>query len=68
VFWSTFDDVQLETHGFTDAGSEIVVPSTVHTRGRDGIEVITRAALVFRVENGQITRLRLFQEQAEALE
>jgi ketosteroid isomerase-like protein len=68
VFWSTFDDVQIEAHGFTEVGSEVVVPNTVHMRGREGIEVIARTALVFWVENGQITRLRLFQEQAEALE
>jgi ketosteroid isomerase-like protein len=67
VFWSTFEDVQVETHGFTDVGSEVVVPNTVHMRGREGIEVITRTALVFWVENAQITRLRLFQGQAEAL-
>jgi hypothetical protein len=42
VFWETFEDVQIETHGFTEVGSEVVGP--------------------------QITRLRLFQEQAEALE
>jgi ketosteroid isomerase-like protein len=68
VFWSTFEDVQVETHGFTAVGSEVLVPTTVHMRGREGIEVITRTALVFWVENGQIARLRLFQEQAEALE
>jgi SnoaL-like domain len=41
VFWSTFEDVQVETHGFTKAGSEVVVPITVHMRGREGIEVIS---------------------------
>ena len=69
VFWSTFEDVQLETtHGFTEAGSEVVYSNTAHMRGREGIEVIARSVLVFTVENGQITRLRLFQERAEALE
>jgi ketosteroid isomerase-like protein len=68
VFWSTFEDVQVEVHGFTEVGSEVVVPNTVHIRGRDGIEVIARTALVFWVEKGRIARLRLFQEQAEALE
>jgi ketosteroid isomerase-like protein len=37
-------------------------------RGRDGIEVTARSALVYTVENGEITRLRLFQERAEAFE
>ena len=68
VFWSTFADVRIEVHGFTEAGSEVVVSNTAHMRGRDGIEVSASSALVNRVENGQITRLRLFQEQSEALE
>jgi SnoaL-like domain len=66
-FWSTFKDVQLEAHGFRQAGSEVVVPNTAHFRGREGIEVIARSAFVFTVENGQLTRLRMFQERAEAL-
>ncbi len=68
AFWSTFEDVQLETHGFTEVGSEVVVPNTAHLRGRQGIEVVARSTFVFTVENGQITRLRMFQERAEALE
>ena len=67
-FWSTFEDVQLETHNLTDAGSEVVFANTAHVRGRDGIEVSARSTQVFTVENGQITRLRMFQERAEALE
>jgi ketosteroid isomerase-like protein len=66
--WSTFEDVQVEYHGFTGVGSEVVVPNTAHVRGREGTEVITRTTFVFTVENGQITRQRLFQERAEALE
>jgi len=68
AFWSTFEDVQVEYHGFTEVGSEVVVPNTAHIRGREGIEVVARSAFVFTVENGQITRLRLFQERADALD
>ena len=67
-FWSTFEDSQLEIHSITEAGSKIVVWNTAHMWGRDGIEVTARSALVFTVENGEIIRLRLFQERAEALE
>ncbi len=67
AFWSTFDDVQVEYHGFTDVGSEVVVPNTAHIRGRQGIEVVARSTFVYTVENGQITRHRLFQERADAL-
>jgi ketosteroid isomerase-like protein len=68
AFLSTFEEVQLEAHGFTEVGSEVVVPNTAHMRGRDGIEVTARSTFVYTVENGQVTRLRMFQEQAEALE
>jgi ketosteroid isomerase-like protein len=68
AFWSTFEDVQVEMQGFTEVGSEVVVPNTAHIRGRQGIEVVARSTFVFTIENGHITRLRLFQERAEALE
>ena len=67
-FWSTFYDSQLEIHDLTEAGSEVVVWNTAHMWGRDGIEVSATSALVFTVENGEITCLRLFQERDEALE
>ena len=67
-FWSTFDARELEVHDLTEAGSEVVVWNTAHLRGRDGIEVTARSTLVYTVENGEITRLRLFQERTEALE
>ncbi len=66
-FWSTFEDVELETYGWAEAGSEVVYSNTSHNRGRDGIEVIARSTLVSTVENGQITRIRMFQERADAL-
>ena len=68
AFWTTFEDVQVEMHSFTEEGSEVVVPNTAHLRGRQGIEVIARSTFVFTVENGQITRFRMFQKRAEALE
>jgi ketosteroid isomerase-like protein len=66
--WSTFEVVQVEAHGFTEIGSEVVVPNTAHLHGREGIEVVARSTFVFTVENGQITRQRLFQEEVKALE
>jgi ketosteroid isomerase-like protein len=67
-FWSTFAEVQVETHGFTEAGSEVVTSNTAHMLGRHGIEVIAGSTFVYTVENGRIARLRMFQEPAEALE
>jgi len=68
-FFFMFEEAQIETtHGFTDAGSEVVVSNTSHFRGRQGVKVSASSTWVFTVENGQFTRLRLFQERAEALE
>jgi ketosteroid isomerase-like protein len=66
--WLTFDWAEVEPYAITEAGSEVVVPNTTTFRGRQGIEVVARTAFVFTVENGQIARLRMFQERAEALE
>ena len=72
TFWdawhSTFEQAQIETHGFREVGSEVVVPNTGRFQGRQGIEVIARSTFVFSVGNGGITRLRMFQAHAEALE
>ena len=67
-FYSTFEFAHIETQGFNDAGSEVVVSITARFRGREGIEVTATSASVYSVENGQITRLRMFQERAQALE
>jgi ketosteroid isomerase-like protein len=67
-YWSVFEAAQFEAHDFIDGGSEVVVPNTTHVRGRQGIETVARSNFVYTVEHGQITRFRMFQEPAEALE
>jgi ketosteroid isomerase-like protein len=67
-FWSTFEDVQLEIYDTVEAGTEVVVSQTAQIRGRQGIEVTAKSTMVYTLENGQITRYRLFQERADALE
>jgi len=67
-FWSTFEVVEVEIHGLTDVGGDVVAPNTARLRGREGIEVVARSTFVYTVESGQITRLRMFQERVEALQ
>jgi ketosteroid isomerase-like protein len=64
VFWSTVHDVQVELCGLAESGSEVVGSNTAHMRGRQEIEVSARSTFVWTVENGQITRFRMFQERA----
>ena len=52
-FWSTFEDVQVETYGVAEAGSEVVVSNTAHMRGREGIEVTRGARSCGRSRTGR---------------
>ena len=66
-FWSTFENVQVEYHGFTEVGNAGFVPNTAYMRGRQGIEVVARSTFLITVDGRRITHFRLFQEEAEAL-
>lgn len=67
-FFSTFEDVQIDVTDLTEVGSDVVVAITARARGREGIEVIATSAFVFTVEDAQITRVRMYQDRADALE
>ena len=67
-FWSTFEASEVELGDFRQRGPYVVASNTAHMRGRDGVEVTARSTVVYTLENGLITRLRMFQERAEALE
>jgi ketosteroid isomerase-like protein len=67
-FWSTIEVVEVELSDFRETGPYVVASNTAHMRGRDGVEVTARSTFVYTVENGLITRIRMFQERAEALE
>ena len=71
-FWSEFaeswESVRIEPHEFIEAGDRLVMPHTVHVRGRDGIEVVSRPTFVWTIRNGAIERVTLYQERQDALE
>ena len=64
---STFEEVVVEPERFIDVGEWVVVPNVARFRGRDGIEVLARAAFVYTVHAGKITRMCLYQETEDAL-
>jgi ketosteroid isomerase-like protein len=63
-----WDSAWVEPHEFIDAGDVLIVPWTMHVRGRDGIEVAARPTMVFAIRNGAIERITMYQEREEALE
>jgi ketosteroid isomerase-like protein len=67
-FREIWESAWLEPHEFIEAGDLVVVPGTMHVKGRDGIEVVSRGALVWTIRNGAIERMVMYQEKEDALE
>ena len=63
-----WESARLEPQEFIEAGDLVVVPGTMHVKGRDGIEVVSRGALVWTIRNGTIERMVMYQEKEDALE
>src|SRR3954451_16223490 len=64
----TWESARLEPHEFIEAGDLVVVPLTMHGRGRDGIDVVARLTFVLTIRNGAIERNTMYQERQDALE
>ena len=67
-FNETWESARIEPHEFIEAGDLVVMPGTLHVKGRDGIEVVVRATFVFTIRNGAIERNTMYQDKEEALE
>ena len=67
-FLEAFESTRVVPDEFIGAGDQVVVPQTGYIRGRDGIEVTARIALVWTFRDGAIVRICLYQQTQEALE
>ena len=67
-FRETWESARVEPHEFIEAGDLVVVPGTMHVKGRDGIEVVSRGALVWTIRNGAIERMVMYQSLQDALD
>ena len=71
-FWSDFADswesLRIEVHELIEAGDHVVVPWTMHARGRAGIEVTARVTWVWTIRDGFIVRMSMYQNRQEALD
>ena len=66
-FVQAWESLRLEVDEFIEAGEQVVTPLTSHHRGRDGIELQARLALVWTFRDGVLTHLTFYQERQEAL-
>src|SRR6059058_3420362 len=52
-----WESLRIEPHEFIEAGDLVVVPLTMHGRGREGIEVAASPTFVWTIRNGAIERV-----------
>ena len=67
-FVETFESHRLEAEEFIESGDQVIVPTTAHAQGRDGIEVTARTATVYTIRDGAIVRMSMYQTLQDALE
>jgi ketosteroid isomerase-like protein len=67
-FAGYWESVRIEPDEFIEAGELVVVPMSVHVRGRDGIDVVSRPTFVWAIRDGAVSRVSMYQERREALE
>ena len=65
---TSFESIRVEPDEFIEAGDLVVVPWTVHARGREGIEVTARPTIVWTIRDGAIERVTMYQEREDALD
>jgi hypothetical protein len=66
--WSMFQELRVEPEEFLTRGRHVIVPITVHGRGRDEMLVKATAAQLYTFEDGRPARITLFQNRDDALE
>ena len=72
-FWrdwlEPFGTFEAHAEEFIDAGDQVVVPWRASARGKaSGAEVEMHRCNVYRVNNGRVSRVDVFETKAEALE
>jgi ketosteroid isomerase-like protein len=71
AWWEEFaqlwESVRIEADDLVAAGDHVITPLTMHTTGRDGIELSSRVFYVWTFRDGAIDRLSMYQTEAEAL-
>ena len=67
-FYEAMDEIRVEPHDFIEVGEVVVVPSTLHARGRTtGIEASLPATHVWQLRGEKAIRLRFFPELEQAM-
>ena len=66
-FLESWQSVRVEPREFIEEGEHVVVPTTEHFVGRDGIGVQARNTWTWTIRDGMIVRTCLYRDKQEAL-
>jgi ketosteroid isomerase-like protein len=66
-FYAPWETVHYEAQELIEVGDQVVMPYTSHFVGRQGIALDAKAIWVFALEDGEFTRLILYQDRDEAM-
>jgi ketosteroid isomerase-like protein len=66
-FFQAFEMFVVEVDSYIPVGDSVVVPNVAYQRGREGIQSSARSTFVFTLHDRKITKIRLYQETADAL-
>jgi ketosteroid isomerase-like protein len=66
-FLESWQSVRIEPDEFIEAGEHVVVLTTEHFVGRDGIGVQARNTWTFTIRDGKLVRSCLYQDKQDAL-
>ena len=66
-FLESWQSFRTAPHEFIEVGEHVIVPTTEHFVGRDGIEVRARNTWTFTIRDGMIVRACLYHDKQEAL-
>ena len=67
-FYEAMSEVRLVPHDFRQVGEAVVVPFSIHARGRStGLETEQPAVQVWHLRDGKAIKLELFADLDEAL-
>jgi len=68
AFAGLWESVRYEVDEFIEVGDRIVTPLRTHNRGRDGIELHTRAAWLWSFHGGRPARITFFQSRSDGID
>lgn len=60
--------LRIDADEFVEVAEHVVVPWTMHTTGRGGIEVVARTCWAFTFHDGRLAALTYYDRRVDALE